>query len=130
MKRSPVKTKRLIIRPLQKSDFKSWFQAFTKSLPKKSKYDRDPYTDNQCSRKQFQIRLDRYAKMANKDTTYVWGVFESKSKLLIGILDISIISRGLLQVANLGYRVFNNYWKLGFGKEFVNEGIKLGFKTL
>ena len=130
MIRNTARTKRLIIRPLKIRDYKAWFDAYTKSPTKKSKYDRGGYPESTCTLKKFKSNLNRYQKMSNTDTTYVWGVFEKKTHELIGILDISIICRGSLQVANLGYRVFNRFWKMGYGKEFVRAGILLGFKNL
>lgn len=130
MKQSSIKTKRLELRPLNIKDHDVWFQAYACSPKKKSKYDRDPYPARTCTKIAYKKILKKYKKMAADDKTYIWGVFDRKSKALIGLLDISIINRRPLQLANLGYRVFNPYWKMGYAKEFVHAGITLGFKNL
>lgn len=94
MKRNTCVTKRLSIRPLRAADYKVWF-------------DRDPYPAKECSEKKFKFNLKKYRRMAKADTTYVWGIFEKKSGSLVGILDISIIKRNSLQVANLAFTQHN-----------------------
>ncbi len=130
MKRGHTLTKRLHIRPYRASDYIAWFESNSNSLPKQSKYDHGPYSAKECSKEIFKTLLEKYKKMDGAEGTYVWGVFEKRSGRLIGVLDISIICRGPLQVANLGYRVFNRYWRKGYGTEFVRAGIKLGLKDL
>lgn len=52
----------------------------------------------------------------------MFGVFlKKKSHKLIGVVDIHILQRGVLQMANLGYRIFNQYWGKGYGNEVVKK---------
>ena len=40
------------------------------------------------------------------------------------------VSRGIFQNAYLGYGILNTYWGEGYGKEMVQEILKIGFKDL
>lgn len=130
MRRRSIKTRRLEIRPYKRSDYKAWYDTCVHALPKQSTYDSGPIPASKCTKKEFSAKIRRYSEKADADIVYVWGVFERKTGLLIGVLDIAIISRDVLQIANLGYRVFNRYWRKGYAKEFVSAGIRLALKDL
>jgi RimJ/RimL family protein N-acetyltransferase len=103
------------------SDYKEWKKYFTGLDPKKSKYDRAPMPKASCSRSDYMTVIRRHRKVASEDKCYIYGAFLKDSGILIGILDISIISRGWYEMANLGYQIGNCYWGKGYGKEMVEE---------
>ncbi|MCB0349798.1 MAG: GNAT family N-acetyltransferase [Bdellovibrionales bacterium] len=126
----PIKTKRIHLRPFKMSDYEVWRVASTGYSNKKSKYDRNPLSKAQSSRSAYAKRVSRYKKMAREDRVHVYGVFDRKSCELIGVLDIFIVCRDILQQANIGYRIFNKHWRKGFGSEALSAGIKLAFQVL
>jgi ribosomal-protein-alanine N-acetyltransferase len=130
MDSSQIKTKKLLLRPFRATDYQAWLQSSTQSLPKKSKYDRDPLTKSQSTKKAYLKRLARYKRLAKSDHVYVYAVFERSTGSLIGVIDVFIVCRDILQQANIGYRIFNIYWRKGFGKEALAAGIRLSFKAL
>jgi len=130
MASSQIKTKRLLLRSFRKSDYQAWYQASTQSLPKQTKYDRNPLSKNESTKKAYIKRLARYKRWAKNDHVYVYAVFERSTGSLIGVIDIFIVCRDILQQANIGYRIFNVYWRKGFGKEALSAGIRLSFKFL
>ncbi len=130
MVRKIYKTRRLILRPYQSADFKVWAWAYSNLLPKKSKHDWVRKPDQKDSLREFKKIVLRHKKLAKKDNTYVWPIFEKKTGALLGSMDIYIISRDVLQVGNLGYRIHNRYWRKGFAKEAVVAVILKAFKDL
>jgi ribosomal-protein-alanine N-acetyltransferase len=68
--------------------------------------------------------------MAKKDSCYVYGVFESRTGRLVGVVDIMVMCRGHHQMGNLGYRIFNQYWRQGFATEAVKIVMKKAFVEL
>jgi RimJ/RimL family protein N-acetyltransferase len=68
--------------------------------------------------------------MAKQDFTYVWPIFERRSGACVGSIDIHIIARDVLQVANLGYRIDNRYWRRGYAREAVSRIIRAAFQDL
>ncbi|OQW53674.1 MAG: hypothetical protein A4S09_07150 [Proteobacteria bacterium SG_bin7] len=88
MIRKTFRTKRLIIRPHLASDHKEWTFAYTKCLPKKSKYDRGPMKEGECTKKIFNKIRSRHEKLSRLDHTYVWAMYDQKTKRLIGTIDI------------------------------------------
>ncbi len=130
MLRKPFRTKRLYGRPLKLSDYPEWFAAYTEAFPAKNKYDKGKMSVRQCSLTTFKKIVDRHDKMASSGSTYIWACFHRKTKELIGLVDIFVISREDYQIANLGYRVLNRYWRQGYAKEMVKAAIPHVLKTL
>lgn len=123
MQRNMFKTKRLVIRPYKLSDYQEWFYAYTCCYKKRSKFDRGRLNANDCSKDIFKKIITRHQRLAKLDHTYVWGIFDKKSGRILGAIDIFIICRDVLQVANLGYRIFNLYWRSGFASEALKVAI-------
>ncbi len=130
MKLLEVKTRRFTLRPLRKSDYATWNDAYAKSLPKKSKWDQGPLESKKCTKKIFekvQMKLDQLAK---KDDYYRYYIFEKKSGAIVGQIDFDIYVRGTHQFANFGYQIFNRHWSKGYGQEASAAGLRIGFKQL
>ncbi|MBH46914.1 MAG: hypothetical protein CME71_01950 [Halobacteriovorax sp.] len=121
MKRNSYTTKRLEIRAYTLKDYKAWFEAYTESLPKSSKHDVEPYLASECSKQVFKTFVVKHRELAKIDRTYIWGIYDKKSGVQVGTIDIHILVRDELQKANLGYRIFNRYWRKGFAKEAVKK---------
>ncbi|MGZ3788610.1 MAG: GNAT family N-acetyltransferase [Bacteriovorax sp.] len=110
-----------MIRPIKRSDYRSWKKFYSGLDPSKSKYDLTPRPKEQCDFKSFITVIDRHSKVADEDKCYIYGAFSKESNVLIGIVDIYVISRGCYEMANLGYRVGNHYWNKGYGAEMVKK---------
>lgn len=119
MLRKVYKTRRLELRPYRVKDYECWRQACL--LPNSKVTNKWDVKAPTPSKKFFTRIVKRHFANAHQDQTYVWGVFEKKSGKLIGVVDIHILQRDVLQMANLGYRIFNQYWGLGYGKEVVRK---------
>jgi ribosomal-protein-alanine N-acetyltransferase len=130
MKRNPLKTKRLVLRALEDRDYESWFDAYTKGLPKQSKWDMDPMDKKKCTKKWFKKVKSQHERLAAKDDYYRFYVFEKKSGQILGHIDFDIYVRGNHQFANFGYQIYNRHWKKGYGTEAARAGLQIGFKQL
>jgi ribosomal-protein-alanine N-acetyltransferase len=126
-----VKTKRLVIRPLQASDYQAWLRGYTGRKPKQHKYDVGPTNPKETPKKWFLKLIRRHRKIAKEDKVFVFGVFHRKTKEHIGSLDFATIQRYNMSWANLGYLVHNTHQGQGYAKEFVKAAIdKIGYKKL
>lgn len=130
MKRLEFKTKRLILRSLENSDYDVWYDAYVNGLPKQNKWDRGPLKPNQCTKKWFhKIKKDHEA-LAKSDDYYRYYVFDKKSGAIVGQIDFDVFVRSTHQFANFGYQIYNRHWGQGFGTEASLAGLKIGFKHL
>ncbi len=106
------------------NDYSAWFKSKTQSFPKKYKYDQDPLDPKKYPLKVFLKVVQRHKDLAKQDRTYIWGIFEKTSGKLFGALDIHVICRDQICKANLGYQVFNNFWRKGYAEESLKTFIK------
>lgn len=126
-----VQTKRLIIRPLEFSDYHIWLKSYTGRLAKKHKYDGGPHDPKETPKSWFTKLVKKHHKKAQNDEVYVFGVFDRKTKEHVGSLDFATIQRYNMNWANLGYAVHNTHQGNGYAKEFVQAGIqKIAFQIL
>lgn len=131
-----IQTKRLVIRPLEFSDYAAWLKAYSGRYPRKYKYDGGPHDPKETPKKWFIKLVNKHRKIAKEDKFYVFGVFHRKTKEHIGSLDLATIQRYNMNWANLGYAVHNTHQGQGYAKEFTSAGIekiaftKLGYKRV
>lgn len=123
MIRKKYSTKRFIVRAYTKADYKVWFDTYTNMLPKQHKFDRGPQPASKCTKDYYSGLVLRHQNLSKKDDIYIWGVFDKKSGQLVGAIDIKIFTRGELQKANLGYQIFNRFWKQGIASEVLKKVI-------
>jgi RimJ/RimL family protein N-acetyltransferase len=112
-----IRTRRLILRPLAPADYRAWAESYRNLQPPRSKYDRIPARP--MDRAEFRRVLARFAWLRRRNGTLVWSIFERRTGAHIGRVDVHVLSRGPLQVANLGYLVLNTHWRRGYAREAV-----------
>jgi ribosomal-protein-alanine N-acetyltransferase len=120
MKRNTFSTKRFIVRPLKLSDFNQWVEANTIKKAPKNKYDGTPLPLKYCNKKFYQEVLERHKTRAKNDEVYIWNIFDKKTKKIVGAIDIWVITRRNIAKGNLGYKIFNKYWRQGIAEEVLN----------
>lgn len=125
------KNKRLEVRPFRLSDFKSWKKAQLEMLPKKqNKWDVSKENSaSELSKENFKKFINTQKLNREKDFFYDFGVF-LKDGTLVGRVSLMDVSRQLFQNSYLGYRIYNNHWGKGYGKEAVKLCIDIAFKDL
>ena len=124
-----IKTPRLILRPLNKTDYQNWHDAYSGLGPARNPYDEGALKEKYLSRKIFNELLKTQAQERKLDQAYAFGVFDRNDGVLIGIVRLMDISRGIFQNAYLGYRIFHHYWGQGFATEACLAVIKYAFKN-
>ena len=130
MKQGLFKTRRLIIRPFQSSDYKAWYEAYVECGPKQSRWDHGPFSARKSTRADFNRFRARLDKLARNDDYYRYGVFHRKTGALVGHIDFDIFVRSTHQFANFVYIVHNSHWGNGFGQEAARAGLRIGFRDL
>ena len=126
-----IRTKRLVIRPLEFSDYEAWLRAYTGRSAKKHKYDGGPHDPKKTPKSWFTKLVKKHREKALIDEVYVFGVFDRTTKEHVGSLDFATIQRYNMNWANLGYAVNNTHQGKGYATEFVQAGIqKIAFKIL
>lgn len=130
MKSIELKTKRLIIRPYKLSDYKAWKSAYSSMHPKQNEWDLGPRPETESTLVNFKKILQQQKEHRTKDYFFDFAIFEKNSGCLIGTIALMDIARGVFHNAYLGYRIFNPYWKQGFGKEAVQAIFQIGFGPL
>lgn len=123
-------TERLIIRPLQKGDYKQWLEGFNNKLPRQNKYDDDKMDMSEWTQAAFNDVVKKHQELAIKDDVYVFSIFRKIDNKNIGYVDFSTIMRDEFQWGAVGYRLHNQFWRKGYGKEAVKEAFHIAFKTL
>jgi len=129
MKKLQRRTKQLLVRPLLKNDYCAWKQCSLEMKKPQNKWDKGPKPASELGRIHFNKILKAQKKRRENDTFYDLGVF-NKQDFLVGHVSIMEVSRGISHSAYLGYRIFNNYWRRGYGKEAVRLIIDIGFKDI
>lgn len=123
-------TQRLIIRPLEKEDYHTWYDAHVKGLPQQNKWDMGPKEENVCRKIDFNRFKARLEQLAKKDDYYRYYLFKKRTKDIIGHIDFDIYARNSQQFSNFGYQIYNRYWRQGYGKEAAQKGLEIGFQDL
>lgn len=130
MRRPTIETKRLILRPLRKSDYWTWYESNVECAPKKNKWDTGPRKPETCTRKWFDKIRKRHQDLAKNDDYYFFGAFEKSTGRLVGHVDIDVFVRSTHQFANFGYYLHNPYYGKGYGQEAAAAGLQIGFQYL
>lgn len=129
MKKLGRKTSRLHVRPLELKDFENWKTAHLSMSKPRNTWDVAPRPPKELNRSQFKKLLSSQARQRRLDQFYDFGVFDRQNNL-VGMVALMEVSRGVSHSAFLGYRIFNAYWGLGYGKEAVHSALTIGFRKL
>jgi RimJ/RimL family protein N-acetyltransferase len=121
-------TKRLHLKPYSPTDYTAWAHSYQTLLPKQSPHDWVPPKSQPPTRAFYAKYVRRCRERARTDDTYIWGLFHRRTHQHLGRVDIKILHRGPLQVANLGYRLHNNHWRLGYMTEALRVLIPAALK--
>lgn len=118
------------VRPLSSGDYASWRDGFAGRRPARDVHDEGPVPPGELTPRDFEGCLERYARWASEDRTYVLGAFPAGSDTLIGLADLSTLARDDRDWANLGFRVHNQHHGRGLGSALIRTTVAYGFETL
>ncbi|GGH86575.1 RimJ/RimL family protein N-acetyltransferase [Pullulanibacillus pueri] len=123
-------TERLALRLLQNHDYESYIEGYQNCLPKQHKYDDDKIDLSEWTQAKFNGIVTKLHNLADQDRAYVFAVFRKSDGKHIGKVEISTIMRDEFQWGLLGYRMHNQHWRRGYGKEAVGETLNIAFDLL
>lgn len=122
-------TKRLIIRPLEKSDYEQWKLAYSTMLPQKNKFDhflnKKP---TELTKIQYNKLLKGHALRRKNEQYCDYAVFLKSTGAFIGRIGLGHFVRSVTQSAFAGYSLFNSYWGMGYAQESVDALIDIAFR--
>jgi ribosomal-protein-alanine N-acetyltransferase len=125
-----IKTKRLILRPLDLIDYHNWVQSYSIMHNPLNEWDETNWVSSELTFKKFKDHLKKQKKLREQDRSYEFGIFRKEDGLFIGTVNLMDISRQIFQNAYLGYRIFNNYWGQGYATESCEAALRIAFKHL
>jgi [ribosomal protein S5]-alanine N-acetyltransferase len=125
-----IRSKRLEIRPYKSSDFHTWADVRLNRLEKQNEFDRGPLKPKTISKKWFLNWMKNAKNAAKNDSAYIFGIFDRRTGVNFGVLDITITCRLRYQFANLGYSLNNQFWGKGIATEAVKTSIPSLLKIL
>lgn len=123
-------TDRLVIRPLNNSDYENWLLAFENRYPSQNRHDIGKIDMSECTREWFYNLVEKHQSLALTDTAYIFSVFRKEDGAQIGMIDFSTLAREDFQWGRLGYTLHNQYWNNGYGREAVKEALEMACKQL
>ncbi|MEN1970622.1 GNAT family N-acetyltransferase [Lentibacillus sp. N15] len=123
-------TERLVLRPLQNQDYERWLEGFRDRFPSQYKYDDDKMDLSGWTQKKFNDVVAKHQRLADQDEAYVLGIFRKSDQKHVGKVEFCTIMRDEFQWGLLGYTIHNQYWRKGYGKEAVKEGLNIAFENL
>ncbi len=123
-------TRRLEVRPLQLKDFEKWQQAYSCMRPPQNEWDESNWQSKFLTLAAFKKTLQRQKLLRQQDKNYAFGVFRKDDGEYIGLIRVNEVSRGIVQNAYLGYRIFNPYWGYGYAKESIKAVVEIAFQDL
>ena len=130
MRISKLESKRLVIRPLRLTDFRTWVAAHDWEGIRTNRFDGRLPRQAELTREIFREALSKWRSLAREDKVRVWGVFDKTSAELVGRIDVSTIQRRKYAMANIGYLVFPRYRGMGYAPEALRCIIPAAFKDL
>src|SRR5699024_5615293 len=102
-------TDRLVIRPLQETDYKQWLEGFNNKLPRKNKYDEDKIDIGKRTQEALNKTVQKHQKLAMKDEICVYSIFRKDDNKNISYVDLYTIMRDEIQWGAIGYRLHNQF---------------------
>lgn len=125
-----VETPQCIIRFLEEADYERFVTGYQQCLPSLNRFDEGQIDTSFMTHKWYSNLLLRRKTESENDYSYMFNVFAKDNSSSIGYCDITTLFREDLQLAKIGYTVFNNYWHRGIGTEIVSAICNIGFQVL
>lgn len=113
-------TQRLIIRPLEKNDYHSWYNGYSNSKLAQYKYDKGQLDLLEKTESWFYTLVRNQQEAIKEDDIYYFAIFDKRGQH-IGMIDLKTLSRDNFQWAELGYFIHNQFWRRGYAYEALVE---------
>jgi ribosomal-protein-alanine N-acetyltransferase len=124
------RTKRLVVRPLEIGDFAAWQRAHETRRPPQHQYDMPVRRPEELTLAVFRKAVRTWDRLARADQMYSFGLFTRAGGELVGTINLLVVVRLTSQLAWIGYSVFNQHWRKGFGREGLAAVLSIAFRQL
>ncbi len=88
-----------------------------------------PREEKNLTKAAFAKILNAQKQRRDEDYFFDFAIF-LKDGTIVGGVSLMDISRQVFQNAYLGYRIFNNHWGKGYGKEGIKAAVQIAFEDL
>lgn len=121
---------KVVLRPLEKTDYQAWYQGFAKRLASQSPYDKGYLDLTACDEAWFEELVHRHRDLANSHKQYIYAVFDAETGAHVGAVDLVILDKDFLAWAEIGYFVHNHCWRRGYGLAALKALLHMNNQTL
>ncbi|AYY65378.1 GNAT family N-acetyltransferase [Staphylococcus hominis] len=122
-------TDRLSIRPLNFSDYDSWFLGFSERKKSQYRHDKGRINLSDKDKKWFNNLVKKHRELFENDEIYIFSIFDKKGKHL-GMIDIVTIERENFQWGECGFYIHNQFWNNGYAFESMLKILDIANKEL
>ena len=119
-----IETDRLILREIKANDRIELFKIFSSEAVMKY-YGMFPYN----SIEEADILISRFSKAFDENKSIRWGIELKSEKVLIGTCGFHNWNKTHRRV-EIGYELYNKYWRKGYITEAISEILKFGFEAM
>ncbi|MBC7370928.1 MAG: GNAT family N-acetyltransferase [Bdellovibrionaceae bacterium] len=125
-----IRTRRLVLRPLQFGDYAAWVEANRQAKPSQNRFDSGTSPESTSTKVILKKMLRSENVLWIKDRHYSLAIFEKKTGALVGSVQVLPHVRMVFQTAAIGYTIKNNHWRKGYASEAVRALTLFAFKKL
>ncbi|ULG72287.1 GNAT family N-acetyltransferase [Macrococcus brunensis] len=128
-----IEADRLIIRPLELTDFDAFKHSFATRQPKQNEFDSDDIDVSHYTLHTFSEVIQSFIKLADNDESYIFGIFLKTTGELLGKVEFSTLCRELTGDINwgvVGYIIHNRHWGNGYGTEALRATLPYALHNL
>lgn len=119
-----ISTGRLFIKPLEVTDYESWFTGFSERKPSQNPFDEGLRDMSICTEEWFESLVKKHQKLSETDDTYIFAIFD-KQHHHIGMIDFATLARDTMNWGELGYFIHNQLWRNGYAFEALSAVLKV-----
>lgn len=130
MKDIKFESDRLLIRPLEEHDFEIWDCCMRSLLKPQNLFDDAPEDEKSISKFEFGRILEADKKSIETGFSYNFFAFSKQSGDIVGTSQLWAVLRFNCQRAIIGFSIFNNQWRNGYGLELAQATINYGIRNL
>ncbi len=123
-------TDEIVVRPAMPGDYDAFVAGYAGCGPAKNRFDEGGFDTSFMTQEWYRDLLDRRAREAAADYSYMFHIFRRRDGAALGYCDITTQFREDLQYAKIGYTIHGPYWGRGYATQCVGLLEKIGFEQL
>lgn len=128
--RLAARTARLSVRPLAPGDHEVWRAAHLAEPPPQGPYENPRREPSELTRAAFRRLLQRNVRLLRRDQFYHFALFDRAETALLGIVSLQVAARTIVQMAWIGWRMFQQHRRAGYAREGALAVLDMAFREL